>query len=275
MIGAMAHRINEKIAARAAREAQTRRVAQTHARRRLTWLGLLVLAAATTVALVVAFGSSGPRPTTAASPSAAATVNRLLAGIPESGTTLGSPSAPVTITEYGDLVCPVCAAFATTSETQLIASYVRSGRVKLVFRGLETASASHNADQFVNTIVSVRSAGLQRRAWYYVELAYHEQPQTIGGVPAEDVSYVTPAYLQRIAQQVPGLSLASWQANTAAPALAAAVAADQRAAQAAGIDGTPTEIVSGPRGSVQYDRSGTLSAVPTLEQLAQLIAQVG
>jgi protein-disulfide isomerase len=228
------------------------------------------------IAAVFAIGSGGSSP--AAKPSApagvAAGVDRLLAGIPESGTTLGSPSAPVTITEYGDLVCPVCAAFATTSEQQLIATYVRSGRVKLVFRGLETASYSHNHAEYPNTIVAVRSAGLQHRAWYYIELAYAGQPQTIGGVAAEEVAYITPGYLQQLAQQVPGLDLATWQANTTNPTLLASVTADANAAQAAGVDSTPTEIVSGPRGSVQYDRSGTLSAVPTLAALAQLIAQV-
>jgi len=48
-----------------------------------------------------------------------------------------------------------------------------------------------------------------------------------------------------------------------------------RAAQSAGIDGTPTVVVSGPRGGVQYDRSQTVPAVPTLASLAALIQQVG
>jgi hypothetical protein len=32
--------------------------------------------------------------------------------------------------------------------------------------------------------------------------------------------------------------------------------------------------VKGPKGTVEYDKSGTLSAVPTLAQLQALIAQV-
>jgi protein-disulfide isomerase len=279
MIGPMAHRLEQKAAARVAREAgERRRAASRERRRRLELLGAMGLAAVAAIAAVIAFGAGAggkPTPTTTSSPSALATVRRLLVGIPQTGTTLGSPSAPVTITEYGDLVCPVCAVFATTTEPQLIAAYVRTGRVKLVFRGLETASMSHNHAEYPNTIAAVRSAGLQHRAWDYIELAYYEQPQTIGGVAAEETPYITPAYLQGLAAQVPGLNLSAWQANTADASLLATVAADAAAAQAARIAGTPAEIVSGPNGSVQYNAAGTLSAVPTLAQLAQLIDQVG
>jgi len=274
----MAHRLEQKAAARAKREAgERRRAASRMLRHRLELLGAMAVAVVAAIAAVIAFGGGGaakPRAAVTASPSAVATVSRLLAGIPQSATTLGSASAPVTITEYGDLVCPVCAVFATTTEPQLIATYVRAGRVKLVFRSLETASFSHNHDQFANTIVAVRSAGLQQRAWDYIELAYYEQPRTIGGVPAEEVSYVTPGYLQGLAQQVPSLDLSAWQANTTNASLIAAVAADGAAAQAAGITATPAELVSGPKGTVQYNQTGTLSAVPTLAQLTQLIDQV-
>ena len=35
----------------------------------------------------------------------------MLKGIPQHGTTLGNPKAPVTFTEYGDLQCPICKDF--------------------------------------------------------------------------------------------------------------------------------------------------------------------
>jgi protein-disulfide isomerase len=37
-----------------------------------------------------------------------------LKGIPQDGLTLGSPKAPVTLTEYVDLQCPICREFETT-----------------------------------------------------------------------------------------------------------------------------------------------------------------
>jgi protein-disulfide isomerase len=279
MIWQMAHRLEQKQAAREARVARERRQAQARQRtRRLEWIGALVVVVVAALAAVIAFGAGAGGAAKVAAPksrAAVATVKRLLDGIPQSGMTLGSPTAPVTITEYADLVCPVCAQYATTTEPQLIARYVRRGKVKLVMRGLETASFSHNHSAYVPSQTAIRSAGLQGRAWDYLELAYYEQPQTIGGAPAESSSYVNSAYLQDLARQVRGLDLGRWQAGTATPSLAAAVAADAAAAHAAGIDGTPTEVVSGPHGSVQYDRDGTLPAVPTMGQLATLIKQVG
>lgn len=278
MIDQVAHRLEQKTAARAAREARERRQAGRRLRtRRLEWIGTLVVAVAAALAAVIAFSSGGggaAKGGTSKNAAADRTVERMLDGIPQSGMTLGSPTAPVTITEYADIVCPVCAVYATTTAPRLIAQYVRSGRVKLVLRGLETASFSNNHSEYVPSQTAIRSAGLQRRAWNYVELAYHEQPQAIGGAPAEQSSYVNAAYLQGLAQQIPGLDLPAWQAGTAKPALIAAVAADAGAARAAGVTGTPAEIVSGPRGSVQYNQNGTLSAVPTLAQLVALIKQV-
>ena len=86
-------------------EARARRLAEEQARqervrreRRLRMLGGLVLGAAALVAVAIAIssgGSSAPKLNTPAARAAAKTVDTLLKGIPESGTTLGSPTAPV------------------------------------------------------------------------------------------------------------------------------------------------------------------------------------
>ena len=46
----------------------------------------------------------------------------------------GSPSAPVTIIEYGDFQCPSCGAFARGTEAELIRRYVDTGKAKLVWK---------------------------------------------------------------------------------------------------------------------------------------------
>ena len=97
-------------------------------------------------------------------------MNATLAGIPQHGNVLGNPNAPITITEYGDLVCPTCADFAVTTEPQIIAALVKTGKAKLVYRAFETASAYANGSQFVNTQVAARSAGLQDKEWNYLLL---------------------------------------------------------------------------------------------------------
>jgi len=75
-----------------------------------------------------------------------------------------------------------------------------------------------------------------------------------------------------IAAAVPGLNLARWRAARRNAALAAAVIADGRAANAAGVTGTPAIFVSGRRGTLQFSDPNT--AVPTLPQLQSLITRV-
>src|SRR3989344_5027552 len=47
---------------------------------------------------------------------------------------LGSPSASVTVVEFGDYQCPFCARFFSTTELQLRQDYIKTGRAKMVYR---------------------------------------------------------------------------------------------------------------------------------------------
>ena len=60
----------------------------------------------------------------------------MLDGIPQDGIALGEPDAPVTLVEYADLQCPFCAEWALQTFPELVADYVRDGRLRIEFRGL-------------------------------------------------------------------------------------------------------------------------------------------
>jgi hypothetical protein len=167
-------------------------------------------------------------------------------------------------------VCPVCKDFAISSEPQIIAALVRTGKAKLVYRGFETASGDANGGQYLNTQVAARSAGLQHREWNYLLILYGEQPTAISGTDAELVPYVTTAYLQGVAAQVSGLDLASWQAHMTDRALISAVAADTRAGNGlnVGSTGTPDVFVTGPAGTISAG-----AGIPALAQIQELVAQ--
>jgi protein-disulfide isomerase len=241
------------------REARQRRLIAARRRRRSMWMRRLVLAAA--VAVAVAILTEGPHPTAGST----AALVALLNGIPEHGNTLGQPAAPVTVTEFGDLACPIGRDFARGSEALLISNEVATGRAKLVYRGFETASTTANAGAYTASQIAARAAGLQNRAWYYILLFYERQR-------AETTRYVTEGFMRSIAAAVPGLRLARWQAARRQAALAAAVVADGRAASTAGVTGTPAIFVSGRRGTLQFSDPNT--AVPTLPQLESLITKV-
>jgi protein-disulfide isomerase len=247
----MASRKEQKEAARQRRLAEERARAERQQRqRRLRMLGGVVLGAVAVVVVAIAVSSGGtttvaPKPDSPAAKTAAATVIKLLAGIPQSATRLGSPTAKVTVTEFGDLECPICRDFALGAENQLISNDVRSGKVQLIYRSLPTATANGpDPGIFPVQQAAALAAGLQDKGWYYIELFYHEQG-------TEDTSYVTPDYLGGLARQIPGLNYSKWSSDRTSSTLTAQVTSDEQAATSAGYDSTPTIVVKGPKGQAQ------------------------
>src|SRR6201992_276550 len=246
----MASRKEQKEAARARRLAEEQARAERARRgRRVRMLGGTGVGALVIVAVAIAISSGGSsaqvvKPNSPAAKKAASTVNNLLAGIPQTGNTLGSPRAKDTLTEYGDLVCPVCKSFALGAENQLIANEVRNGKVKIVYKALETASQTANNSMFVPSQAAALAAGQPKKGWNYIELFYHEQGD-------ETQSYVTDNYLGGLAQQIPGLNYSQWSSDRGSSTLSSQVAAGRSAASAAGFDSTPTLVVSGPKNQAQ------------------------
>jgi protein-disulfide isomerase len=246
----MASRTKQKEEARARRLAEERAQAERQRRtRQLQMLGGVVVAAIVIVVVAIAISSSGgsstPAPTSRGAQQTASAVNALLAGIPQSGSTLGSPTAKVTVTEFGDLQCPICRDFALGAQNNLISNDVRSGKAKLVFRSLETATGNGpDPGVFPTQQAAALAAGLQGRAWHYIELFYHQQG-------SEGTAYVTQSYLQGLAGQIPGLNYAKWLSDSKSPTLVAQVTQDQQLAASQGFNSTPTIVVQGPKGKAQ------------------------
>jgi protein-disulfide isomerase len=245
----MASRTAQKQQARERRLAEEQaRSEQARRERRLRMLGGAVLVVVAVVAVAIAIssgGSSAPKVTGSSAKTAAAAVKGLLAGIPQSGNRLGSPSAKVTVTEFGDLKCPICKDFTLGAESQLISNDVRSGRVKLVYRSLCTATC--NGPQpgvFGTQQAAAISAGLQNKEWHYVELFYRLQGD-------ESTSYVNANYLDGLARLVPGLDYSEWALDSGQASLKSQVTTDENAAKGKGFDSTPAVVVQGPKGTAE------------------------
>jgi protein-disulfide isomerase len=255
----------QRAAARRQRAAAERAARAGAARRtRIFRLGgALALAAAIVVVIIVSTsggggGTSGLQTGTAAN-STVSQVTSLLRGVPQSGVTLGNPRAPVTMTYYGDLQCPICRTFTLNTLPQVVANDVRDGTMNIQYRALETAT--QDPSTFQQQQVAALAAGQQNRMWDYVELFYHEQG-------AEGSGYVNDAYLRSLAAQVPRLNLPSWQSSRNDAALARQVRDEGNAAAAQGVDATPTLIVRGPRGT------RGVAGAPTYAQMQQLVTSV-
>ncbi len=227
--------------ARAERKALEAQEQQSHARRkRFIQLGGIAAVAAVIIGVVVAISASGggtspPKElhsTTAEN--AKHEVVSLVSGIPQSGNVLGDPNAPVTMQYFGDLECPICRDFTLGALPQLIEKYVRTGKLKIEYRSMETATrepAVFNEQQ-----TAALAAGKQDLMWYFVELFYHQQGE-------EDSGYVTPTYLHERAEQVPGLDVAKWEEERHDPKLLEQIEKDKEAVGEHGFNGTPSFVI--------------------------------
>ena len=210
-------------------------------RKRLIQLGSVAGAVVVIIAviLIATSGSGGHKglvvPKKAGeTPKVVTDVTGLLAGIPQNGNTLGDPKAPVTMQYFGDLECPICKEFTEGALTTLITKYVKTGKLKIEYRNLETAT--REPETFKTQQAAALAAGKQQKAWYYIELFYHEQGQ-------EDSEYVTEKYLQSLAAQVPGMNLANWTAARDDATFTNTIASDAQAANNAGFTGTPSFLI--------------------------------
>ena len=173
--------LERRRAERVARErAEHERATRT---RRLWRLGAVAAAAAVLVAGAIAVSSRG-----GAKPEPPASTSSLLAGIPERGGVLGDPEAPLTVTEYVDLQCPVCAEAARSTLPALIRDQVRTGKVKLAVRTLHFLGPDSERAARV-------AAGAERqgRLWAFLEAFYARQG-------TENSGYVTDGFLREVAR---------------------------------------------------------------------------
>jgi protein-disulfide isomerase len=221
-------------------------VASAARRTRLTQLGIVVaVVVVAIVAVLVASGGGSSKPPPPKSPTATKTageVSGFLSGIPQNGSTLGSPTAPVTIQYFGDLECPICKDFTVGGALPtIVQKWVRPGKVKIEYRSLETAT--REPEVFKTQQTAALAAGKQNKMWNFIELFYHEQGE-------ENSGYVTESYLQGLAQQVPGLNLSQWSGARSEPALASQVATDAQAANNAGFTGTPSFLIGKTGGTM-------------------------
>jgi protein-disulfide isomerase len=234
-------RDEQRQAAREARRLKEQAALEAAKRkRRLTQLGIGLAGAVAIVAVVIALTAGGGTKTAngGATVSGAAATQALLGGIPENGLVLGNPNAPVTLVEFADLQCPICRAYTSDVFPTLVKRYVRTGKVKMVFRSLHFIG-----DDSTTAALAAQAAGQQNKLWQFADLFYRNQQQ-------ENTGYVTDSFIRQIAAGVPGLNVTKLMAaRNSAAEQKQLTAADTLAAQSS-VTGTPTFFV-GKTGSQQ------------------------
>jgi protein-disulfide isomerase len=154
-----------------------------------------------------------------------------LKGIPQQGTTLGSPSAPATMVEFIDLQCPNCGAFETQVFPDLVQKYVRTGKLKI-----KVEPWAFIGPDSVRGQLAMLAAAHQNKAFNFAQLLYGNQ-----GV--ENTGWLNDQMVYKAAASVPGLKvklLFSQRSSAAVKSAATAVAAN---ANANGVNATPAVFV--------------------------------
>jgi protein-disulfide isomerase len=231
-------RKEQRTAARAERaQAEAARARQ---RRRLWQLGgALGLAAVVVVAIVLAFGGGGSsKPKLKAGEQIPGQIeaNARFAGIPQSDLTLGNPKAQLTMVEFADLQCPFCREYTVNVMPTLVANYVRTGKLKMIFRNVAfIGTDSTRAAQMA------AAAGLQNKLWDYIDIFYNNQGE-------ENSGYVTDAFLRKVGSGVNGLDVNKAMNDRGIAAVTTQLNKAQTEWQTNGFTGTPSFLL-GPTGT--------------------------
>jgi protein-disulfide isomerase len=212
----------------------------------------VVLVVVLVVVQQVTSGSNGGRPDLS-NLKGVADVQAEFSDLPEHAGTIGNSNAKVTITEYGDLRCPICKTFDNEVAPQVISDIVRSGTAKLQYKtwpilgpnSIDAAKAAYAARQ-------------QNGLWRYASLTYLNQGD-------ENVQWFTPAVARSLAKAV-GLNAARFERDRTSAAANTAIAQVTKEATGLGFQGTPTIRVAGPKGTITVD--------PTYDAIASGVQQV-
>lgn len=140
----------------------------------------------------------------------------------------GLESAPVTIIEFSDFECPFCARFIEQTLPQIEEKYIKTGKVKLVFRDFplpfhRNAQKAHQAAE---------CADEQGRFWEYHDLLF------------ENYQSLDEKSLKNYAENI-GLNMTQFNECLNSEEMASEVQKDLNDGSQYGVRGTPTFFING------------------------------
>jgi len=168
---------------------------------------------------------------------------RLFAGVPQDGTLLGDPNAPVTIHEFADLKCPACQSYELRAQPETIATLIRTGRANLRIHFINVIDPGQGTTDGAGLINAAHALAAKDRMWPFVHLLYFNQGP-------EGREWADEARLREIAGGAPGVDPGDVSVRET-PATRTAAAEDRRLAKRLGVQATPTVFVE-PRGEGRY-----------------------
>lgn len=152
------------------------------------------------------------------------------ADVPQEGTTLGNPDAPLTILEYSDFQCPFCQKAALEIVPQIEAEYVATGKAKIVWKQFPI-----EGEESVWAAQASECAAEQNAFWEYHDTLFLNRK----GI---NVGTFVISNLKLFAKEL-GLDTEAFDACLDSEKYIDKLVADAEEARRREIDGTPTFFV--------------------------------
>jgi protein-disulfide isomerase len=150
---------------------------------------------------------------------------------------LGDPNAPVVIEEFSDFQCPFCKRFHDETFFQIVEDYVRTGKVRFVYRHFPVVDRNDPAQESHAAATAAICAGRQNRFWDYQDVVFANQN-------GENIGDYTDRRLEAMAENL-GLDMQAFNDCYGSQDARAAVAADALLASQSGLSSTPSFLING------------------------------
>jgi len=202
---------------------------------------LIIAVVAVAGIAAITYQSTRTRQTASASP-----IDSTLPPVQSAGYVLGSPAAPIEVTEFGDFECPACGNFSTLTEPDIRKRYVTTGKVR--WRFIDFPLSGHR-----NTWPASRAAACadeQGKFWEYHDALYQTQDQWNGEATSNPDKY-----LKGLGRQL-GLNTTQFDACVDTKQTQAKIQAHYTLAMQRQVEQTPTFVVGDKQypGALNFDQ---------------------
>ncbi len=143
---------------------------------------------------------------------------------------LGDPNAPITMIEFGDYQCTFCSKFFHETENSIITNYVKTGKVKLLFKDYIILGQDS-----INAANAAHCANDQKSFWQYHSMLYNNWD-------GEDTGWANLAHLHEFANTL-GLDMDVFSACMSNFKYNELVTLSSIDGEKLGVSGTPTFFV--------------------------------
>jgi protein-disulfide isomerase len=168
----------------------------------------------------------------------------LLSLISQGSSYQGSKSAPVTVIDFSDLQCHLCARYVKNTEPMINKTYIQTGKVALVFKHLPNRGFDS-----MPAALAAQCAQDQGKFWQFHNLLYEKQGPIDSGWANKD-------NLKRFASQISGLEMHKFDSCFDGQKYKSFVESDIALAHSLGFTETPSFIVAKSDGSSPQKMEG-------------------